>query len=159
MTISGLPRLTFKMRLPIAMEKGQIYGMLYLQFERHPQQSFKATSGIAGKQYVATQFIKAVGPLPSSAIIAPVSYSVKTTALTMTVPSHRGVPMYPINPSEVKVGRTGRGDFGIHEDLNSPGTIGCIALPTEFQWALFQKAMKTISLWGISEIPLIVIYS
>lgn len=158
MAIADLPRLTFKMRLPITTERSQIYGMLYLQFPDQIQQAFKATSGVAGRQYIATQFIKAVGSIPSSAIIAPQVYSVSTTSFPMSVPGHVGAPMFAISPSLVKVGRTNRGDFGIHEDLNVPGTIGCIALPTESQWVLFFNAMAKLSSQGISSIPLNVLY-
>ena len=155
---SDLPKLTFRMRIPLIPEKQQIYGMLYLQFEKQIQQEFKATSGMAGKQYVAAQYVKGVGQIPSSAVIAPSNYSVLTIPSYMTVPGHTGAAMFPINPTWVKVGRTGRGDFGIHEDLNIPGTIGCIALPTGHQWVLFWNAMKKLATQRILSIPLSVVY-
>ena len=158
MPIAELPCLTFKMRLPVTKETAQIYGMLYLQFKDQLQQSFRATSGIAGKQYIATQFIKGVGSIPSSRIIAPQFYSVSTTSHSMSVAGHIGAAMFAIFPSQVKIGTTGRGDFGIHEDLNVPGTIGCIGLPGEFQWVLFSNAMKKLREQRISVVPLKVIY-
>ena len=132
--------------------------MLYLQFADQIQQSFRATSGVAGRQYVATQFIKALGPIPNSKIIAPQFYSVSTTSHPMTVTGHIGAAMFAIYPSLIKIGRGGRGDFGIHEDLNVPGTIGCIALPEESQWSLFSNAMRKLSEQRVSVLPLEVHY-
>lgn len=155
---SPRPKLTFKMRLPDTPETTLISGMLYLQLKDQIQQQFKCTSGYAGKQFKAAQVIKGVGPLPSSELIKPREYMVATHAHIMDQPGHMGARMFSIYPNRIKVGAAYRGEFGIHKDLNYPGTVGCIGLPEAFQWILFDAAMERLAAGGLNYVPLTVVY-
>ena len=66
---------------------------------------------------------------------------------------------YKINPHEVVTDRGGhRGDFGIHLDANHPGSLGCIVTDRD-RFLDFENTMTRLRAEGVSEIPLIVVYS
>lgn len=152
------PSLIFKMRLPVKAQKELIVGRLYLRYNVKVQYEYKAVSGLAGKQFLATQGLKGIGPLPSSKLIRPERYIVSTNAHSMIAPGHKGAKFYPISPSIVRIGNVDRGDFGIHQDLSLPGTIGCIGIPDRFEWILFMENMDHRRKQGHLTLPLEVVY-
>ena len=66
---------------------------------------------------------------------------------------------YPIDPFEIDTDGATRGDFGIHFDANTPGSLGCVCATTEKGWAATQRELKGISGLGIRAIDLIVEYA
>ena len=77
------------------------------------------------------------------------------------MPEVRGVEgnFYQIDPHEVKINGTLRGDFGVHFDANVPGSSGCVVIRTSVGWQAFEKDMKALLTSGVNEIPLVVSYS
>lgn len=66
---------------------------------------------------------------------------------------------YRINPYEVVTDKGGiRSAFGIHRDANAPGSLGCIVMSDD-RFRSFEQQMKSLWLEGVSELPLIVVYS
>lgn len=152
------PMLTFKMRLPVKPEKTLILGVLYLQHENKVQQNFLCTSGLPGWQFRESQLLPGRGPLPSSAHRKEQLYAVKTEAMRMTDAGHSSSKFYAIHPHSVRIGEIVRGDFGIHQDLNSPGTAGCIGIPDRAIWLNFMEAMERLREKSLTTVPLAVIY-
>ena len=152
------PSLAFKMRLPFKAQEELIVGRLYLRYNVKVQHEFIATSGLAGKQFLAAQGLKGIGPITSTSLLTPIEYSVSCAYHLMTVAGHEGTKFYPISPSNVRIGNVTRGDFGIHRDLNVPGTIGCIGIFDIKQWLLFTQHMARRLEQGHMSLPLRVIY-
>lgn len=152
------PTLIFKMRLPVNAQKELILGRLYLRHKQTSQHEYMATSGLAGKQFTGTQGLKGIGPLPSTNLVRPVQYTVSCAYTRMTVTGHQGAKFYPISPAIVRIGNVNRGDFGIHQDLNFPGTIGCIGIVDKEHWMLFTQNMAIYLDRGYKVLPLEVIY-
>ncbi|MCX8122516.1 MAG: hypothetical protein N3E45_17095 [Oscillatoriaceae bacterium SKW80] len=66
---------------------------------------------------------------------------------------------YKINPHEITTDKGGkRGDFGIHLDGRSPGSLGCIVMNAE-RFADFEEAIAQLRKEGVESIPLFVSYS
>lgn len=87
------------------------------------------------------------------------AWSVELNPIPM--PSVKGVEgnFYKINPHIVTTDKGGvRGDFGIHLDANSPGSLGCIVMDKN-RFNDFEKEMKRLRGLGFSSIPLFVQYS
>ena len=152
------PMLTFKMRLPEKPESKLILGMLYLQLENNVQQQFSSTSGLPGWQFKEAQLLAGKGPLPASALRKEQLYMVKTAPIRMTDPAHASSKFYSILPEWIKFRGVERGSFGVHRDLNSPGTAGCIGIPEMAQWMNFMEAMERLKGRHLDDIPLAVIY-
>jgi hypothetical protein len=83
---------------------------------------------------------------------------VKTTPIYM--PNVVGVSgnFYPIEPFEMDTDGDVRGDWGIHNDANAPGSLGCIVATTSAGWAATQREFKILEGLGIRAIELIVEY-
>lgn len=83
--------------------------------------------------------------------------------LTKPIPMHsiRGVEgnFYKINPHMVTTDKGGnRGDFGIHLDANSPGSLGCIVMDSQ-RFKTFEEEMGKLLDLGINQLPLFITYS
>lgn len=121
--------------------------------------TYIATSGLPGYQSYDYLTVRGKGSIPPTNPVTEIgSYSVATVPLDM--PNVKGVEgaFYKIDPHEVKIVNTTRGDFGIHRDANVPGSSGCVVLRTELGWQAFQRDMQSLSISN-REIPLLVSYT
>ena len=120
-----------------------------------------ATSSLPGRQYSGAWSWKG-GLIPPTSLVKARTgkgWKVKTTPIYM--PNIAGVSgnFYPIEPFEIDTDGATRGDFGIHFDANTPGSLGCVCATTEKGWAATQRELKGISGLGIRAIDLIVEYA
>lgn len=152
------PMLTFKMRLPEKIEEKLILGRLYLQHENKVQQEFICTSGLARWQFRNAQLIKGKGPIPANVRKTDELYLVSTTPMRMVDPGHASSKFYAISPRIMQMGNITRGDFGIHHDLNAPGTAGCLGISDNMQWINFVEAMERLRENHLHDLPLRVAY-
>ena len=85
--------------------------------------TYIATSGLPNNQRFDCLSSSGKGPIPQNSLIEIDSYKVSTTPIYM--PEVRGVEgnFYQIDPHEVKINGTLRGDFGVH-------LCRCLTLPT-----------------------------
>lgn len=136
-----------------------IEGRLILLDANRIIERYIATSGSIGNQSFEMLSAKGRGPIPAQYECGITNYTVQTKPIYM--PHIRGVEgnFYKIDPHNVNIWGTGRGDFGIHDDANSPGSAGCVVLPTKEGWNGFQKQMTEIAKTGVSSIPLLISYT
>ncbi|WNN89693.1 hypothetical protein [Gloeocapsopsis dulcis] len=154
------PTIEFSLHLPNSNTRELQKGTLVLK--QDPNKAgirLQATSGCIGYQYSGSWKFKGRGPLPPSRAIEPLGYAVSTQRLWL--PHVRGVEgsFYAIAPFSVPVGKTHRGDFGIHFDANVPGSAGCIVLPLQDHWDIFRKIMEDCAHKNVQQIPLNVVYT
>lgn len=136
-----------------------IEGRLLLLNSASIVNTYIATSGLPNNQRFDCLSSPGRGPIPQNSLIGVDCYQVSTTPIYM--PIVRGVEgnFYKIDPHEVTINGTLRGDFGVHFDANVPGSSGCVVLRTELGWQAFEKDMKFLFNSGIKQIPLLVSYS
>jgi hypothetical protein len=119
------------------------------------------TSSLPGRQYSGAWERKGglIVPTNICKAVTGKGLSVKTTPIYM--PDVRGVSgnFYPIEPFLIQTGGDERGDWGIHNDANMPGSLGCIVAETEKGWAAVQREFKVLEKLGVRVIDLIVEYS
>lgn len=73
----------------------------------------------------------------------------------------RGVEgnFYRISPYQVVTDKGGtRSAFGIHRDANAPGSLGCIVMSDD-RFNDFENSMTRLRAEGVTQLPLIVVYS
>ena len=122
---------------------------------------FIATSGLPRYQTRHNLSTKSRGAIPPSHLVdfkASKHYSVHTRPIMLASAGIEG-NFYKIEPMFVKIGSQMRGDFGIHFDANVPGSAGCIVIINQDPWQVFQEEMSALSRQGVSQIPLIVLYT
>jgi hypothetical protein len=87
-------------------------------------------------------------------------YAVKLAPLDLAHQAGVRGNFYQILPFEVlTIGGTKRGDFGIHLDANTPGSLGCIVMDWD-NFKDFEQQMSHLRLLEqINEIPLHCFYS
>jgi hypothetical protein len=123
--------------------------------------TIRCTSSLPGRQYEGAWNKRGGLIPPSSMAIARTGsgYRVKTTPIYM--PNTIGVSgnFYPIVPFEFETDGDTRGDWGIHNDANVPGSMGCIVALSENGWAAIQREFKKLEGIGIRSVELIVEYS
>jgi Fungal chitosanase of glycosyl hydrolase group 75 len=119
------------------------------------------TSSLPGRQYSGAWERKGGLIVPTNVCeeVTGKGLSVKTTPIYM--PDVRGVSgnFYPIEPFLIQTDGDERGDWGIHNDANMPGSLGCIVAETEKGWAAIQREFKVLEKLGVRVIDLIVEYS
>jgi GH24 family phage-related lysozyme (muramidase) len=122
-------------------------------------QVWVSTSSIASRQQ-PEDFHKKGGPIPPEYRVPNLkAWEVETTPIAM--PHVKGVEgnFYKILPFLVKTDKGGeRGDFGIHRDANTPGSLGCIVMSTGDRWNSFEAEMKRLRSLGYLKLPLFVTY-
>ncbi|MFM7191522.1 MAG: hypothetical protein ACKN9E_09960 [Microcystaceae cyanobacterium] len=118
-----------------------------------------ATSSTANKQG-AEDFNLKGGLIPPHYRCGIPCWQVHTVPIPM--PHTKGVEgnFYKIDPHLVQAQPSGteRGDFGIHRDANTPGSLGCIVMDGD-RFSHFEKEMKKLATRQIFRIPLFVQYS
>jgi hypothetical protein len=121
--------------------------------------TYIATSGLPNNQRFDCLSLRGKGPIPANNVIGIDCYQVATTPIYM--PGVRGVEgnFYKIDPHEVMINGTERGDFGVHFDANLPGSSGCVVLRTNLGWQAFEKDMKLLASAGVKQVALLVSYS
>jgi len=146
----------------------QIRGKLVLLNEGKYVTEYWASSGTIGNQDEHNQDDRAKGLLPNTVDLKGQNYTLVTKPIPM--PNKPGIMggFYKINPHTIIINNVSRGDFGIHKDVKgsntsmsagTDGTLGCIGLLTDVGWKGFEADMKAIASSGISQIPLVVVYS
>lgn len=120
---------------------------------------YLATSGLPGYQTLENLDIRGKGAIPPQNKVGINNYIVHTSPIYM--PHIKGVEgnFYKIDPHEVKLENTTRGDFGCHNDANVPGSSGCIVFITAIGWSAFQVDMKNLKDKGVDTVPLLISYS
>ncbi|PIG90826.1 hypothetical protein [Gloeocapsopsis sp. IPPAS B-1203] len=155
------PTIEFHLPLPLASTKALAKGFLLLKSDfSKAGLRLQATSGCSGFQHSGSWKFKGRGPLPPSAAIEPITWSVSTQRLWL--PHVRGVEgsFYAIAPFSVPVDeKVSRGDFGIHFDANVPGSAGCIVIPLQDHWDVFRKWAADLAHQKIQQVPLSVTYT
>ena len=138
--------------------KPLISGRLLLLKDGELLDTYIALSGAVGFQHKEAFDDVGKGCIPPNNIINEKKYEVATLPLDRR--NVRGIDgnFYQIFPSLIKINGVTRGDFGIHRDANSPGSAGCIVLPTVPGWEGFQSAIAKLQKASISRIPLVVSY-
>lgn len=120
----------------------------------------RARSSLGNKQYSGAWNVK-------GGLIPPGEWEVATDPINMnSVPGvasgKKSIPslFYQIFP-EIKKMANGviRGDFGLHWDGRSPGSLGCIVFFTEIGWLRVRQFMYEANKAGLDRIPLEVIYT
>lgn len=153
------PAIVFSMTLPVTAVGSIIYGsMLIKDKPTSAGTKIRATSGIAGCQYINAWKLKGRGCLPPS--ILNIDYTVSTNKLWL--PNVRGVQgsFYPISPFSVNAGGINRGDFGIHFDPpGTKGSAGCIVLPDQPHWDIFREKIQQYRDDGVQSVHLMVLYT
>ena len=116
------------------------------------------TSGYPDFQ-AADDEAKTGGPIPEASLVGLDHFSVSTTP--NYEPGEEGIRgnFYPVLPETVNIAGTERGEWGVHLDADSPGTLGCLGFKNPTPWEAFQKLMENLKEAGIKEIPLLVSYS
>lgn len=123
------------------------------------QRDFTASSGLPGAQYKETIRIRGGIIPPSSVLSANRQWQILTDPLNSS--EVRGVEgnFYPITPETLTMSNgLLRGYFGVHRDAGVLGSLGCIVLPNEFDWHMFEIYMQVAKKKGVKSIPLDVIY-
>ena len=141
-------------------DKGLDQGRLCL---RHPelgtQNIWIAATSTRLKQYPES-FHERGGILPPEYRVPGLrNWQVLTDPIPM--PNTPGVNgnFYKINPHEVKTDKGGtRGDFGIHWDGRSPGSLGCIVM-TKDRFDDFENTIAKLRSLKVRQLPLFVTYS
>lgn len=120
---------------------------------------YRATSGCASWQEPEEVASRGKGSIPPQNQVGISHYTVVTSPIFM--PKVKGVEgnFYKINPHEVIINGTTRGDFGIHRDANVPGSAGCVVLTSTGGWVAFVEDMAFLLSNKISEVPLLINYS
>jgi hypothetical protein len=141
---------SLRFSLHTAQQSSLIIGLLELLKDGAVINSYQATSSLPGRQNSGSWKRKG-GLIPPGKI-----YTVSVDPLWM--PNVKGVEgsFYQIWPFEVPTDGAVRGDFGIHYDANSPGSLGCVVLTTQRGWDAFRRDMKKCG--DVDLIPLEVIY-
>lgn len=139
-------------------DKGLDYGRLSLNSEDGMIQIWMATTSTANKQ-APESFHQKGGMIPPHYRCGIPCWQVQTIPIPM--PHVQGVAgnFYKIDPHLVKTDKGGeRGDFGIHLDANTPGSLGCIVMNGD-RFHSFEAEMKKLAGQGVKQIPLFVQYS
>lgn len=120
---------------------------------------YRATSGCANWQEYDEISARGKGSIPPQNLVGIDHYIVSTNPIYM--PRTKGVEgnFYKINPHDVTIAGVGRGDFGIHQDANVPGSAGCIVLTSAVGWKGFQEDMEFLSSLTIFQVPLLISYA
>lgn len=120
---------------------------------------WKASSSYATKQG-AESFHQRGGYIPPQYRVPGLpNWNVATSPLPR--PHTKGIEgnLFPITPFSVRTDRGGnRGDFGIHRDANTPGSLGCIVL-SDWRFKEFELWMHRLRKEGIGKLSLFVQYS
>lgn len=142
-------RLLFTMAL--RSQPKLVVGRLLLQKDSEIINAFQATSSLPGFQYRGS-WNKRGGVIP------PGAYAVNLNPINLK--QVRGIDgnFYPITPFEVETDGDDRSDFGIHFDANVPGSLGCIVLCTVLGWRAFERVAFEMTMLGISQLPISVVY-
>jgi GH24 family phage-related lysozyme (muramidase) len=118
-----------------------------------------ATTSTANKQK-PEDFHQKGGPIPPEYRVPAIkSWDVETTPIAM--PGTKGVEgnFYKILPYMVVTDQKGqRGDFGIHQDANAPGSLGCIVMSPGDRWNSFEAEMNRLKGLGYMKLPLFITY-
>lgn len=138
-----------------------IYGLMEFIKDDKPYNKIIATSSLPGRQYSGAWNRKG-GLIPPTSLVkrkAGTGLTVKTTPIYM--PNVTGVSgnFYPIAPFEVQTDDDLRGDWGIHRDANTPGSLGCIVTKTPQGWQATQREFAVLAGLGIRSVELIVEYT
>jgi hypothetical protein len=140
-------------------DKGLDWGRLTLNhITKGHQEIWVATTSTADKQK-AEDFHKKGGLIPPQYRCGIKNWTVATKPIPM--PQVKGVEgnFYKIDPHLVTTDNGGkRGDFGIHLDANSPGSLGCIVM-NAVRFKAFEFCMANLAKEGVVSIPLFVQYS
>lgn len=118
-----------------------------------------STTSIASRQK-PEDFHQTGGPIPPEYRVPSLrSWEVETKPINL---GHvKGVEgnFYKILPFTIRTDKGGvRGDFGIHRDANTPGSLGCIVM-SDARFKDFESEMTRLYSLGYSKIPLFVTYS
>ena len=120
---------------------------------------YRATSGCANWQEFDEVSAKGRGAIPPQNLAGLDHYTVSTTPIFM--PQVKGVEgnFYKINPHFVQIAGVQRGDFGIHQDANVPGSAGCVVLTSATGWKGFQEDMAFLASLKIPQVALLISYA
>ncbi len=139
--------------------KGYEWGRLCLNhLTKGTLEVWIAGTSTTNKQY-AESFHERGGMLPPQYRCNIPNWQVLTKPIYM--PHKQGIHgnFYKINPHEVTTDKGGkRGDFGIHWDGYSVGSLGCIIMSRD-RFQVFEQHMGQLYKEGINKIPLFVSYS
>jgi hypothetical protein len=141
------------------LEEGRLVLRSISKLGGRTHQIWVATSSLASRQ-APEDFHKKGGPIPPEYRVPNLkAWEVETTPIAM--PHVKGVEgnFYRILPYLVKTDKGGeRGDFGIHLDANTPGSLGCPVMTKE-RFDSFEKEMKRLKDLGIAKVPLFITYT
>ena len=150
--------LTFSMGFD--RDTGLDNGRLCLRhLEKGTMAVWTATSSTANKQD-AESFHQKGGLIPPEYRVPGLKNWVVATK-PIPMPNNPGVDgnFYKIDPHSVTTDKGGvRGDFGVHLDGNSPGSLGCIVMSKD-RFNDFERRMNVIAAEGVKSVPLFVTYS
>lgn len=141
-------------------DNGLDFGRLSINnFQQGTTHIWKATSSYAAKQY-AESFHERGGMLPPQYRVPDIPFwTVNTTPIDLGHVKGVAGSFYQIAPFAVTTDQGGkRSDFGIHQDANAPGSLGCIVMSGDRFWE-FEQAMTQLRHRGETDLPLFVQYS
>jgi hypothetical protein len=150
-----------RFRMKTASSNSLLSGKLEFILNGHTYNEITCTSSLPGRQYKGA-WNKRGGLIPPTSMVEEKTgrgLSVKTKPINMPdVPGVAG-NFYAIEPFDMATDGDRRGDWGVHNDANVPGSMGCIVAQTAQGWAAVQREFKKIENIGIRAIELIVEYS
>lgn len=121
-------------------------------------QIWLSTSSLASRQK-PEDFHQWGGPIPPEYRVPNLrAWEVETTPINLAHVKGVEGNFYKILPFMVKTDKgSERGDFGVHRDANTPGSLGCIVMSGD-RFKHFEQEMKRLKDLAIAKIPLFVTY-
>lgn len=149
-----------KFTFPLGHSDSLIVGKLEFIKNDVVYNTVQCTSSLPGRQYSGS-WNRRGGLIPPTSMVknkTGAGLTVKTDPIFM--PNVTGVSgnFYQIFPFEMETDRDTRGDWGIHRDANTPGSMGCIVAVTQLGWQAVQREFRQLSGIGIRSVELVVIY-
>ena len=156
-----VPVYQVKFSMAVKRSGDLLEGVLEFICDEKVYNTIRCTSSVRGRQYSGAWNIKG-GLIPPTSVAKAktgAGYTVKTDPIYM--PNVIGVSgnFYQIFPFQFQTDGAVRGDFGIHNDANAPGSLGCIVATTDRGWTAIQREFKKLEGIGVKSVELIIEYS